>query len=1031
MNKQKVSFKNFIISFISALTLLGSIFPFNFNFNEKTAKASAITNVYNNAIYVTFEDGDTSWIKSTPTRYENTYSNLYKNALNDSPNSVKDYYNTMSYGSLNLETKFYSNSGNAVVVPYTLNELLPYSPNNTDGYYEYEAAVYSGSGTPSMLSTEYFNSTHKYNIYVCGESDSKHRGVPCDTDLSDGVGCKCAYESYKESSSENVVLFQHVEHYFRLQVALRSALSQVSTQITGNVDYDNDNYVDMISFIFPEMEAGTIKWGELLWAHQGQLNVQDVIPADYQNTFYLAFFLQSRGLRGGSNTEIQTLLKEIKVANKKVKRYICLTTDNLTSTSPLTDANGVKTLTNFVFAHELGHALGLPDYYVYDDDYTKDPVSYWDLMGYNYDGFPIYMTTYSRQLLNFTNNNNIQKISNNGTYTLKPTSYDEVKNNSQNSNNVLAYYLEDENYPNQKIYLEYRYKQGKYDSGPTYKANGLLIYRIDNGIKQTIEYSGMLSSGNFYGYPFNIEVLGIKSSGSFGNSNISVNTDALTFQNYNSSKDQSELRKNNVTFTNTGIVISNISVNSTTNEISFDVSFGSSEVDLSSVKLNGESQVNHEVNTSYTDLGIDFGDFSSSDFTYSVINNVKINELGQFTYIYNLTHNITKQTLTLTRTVNVKDTIKPIIILKGSTNLTLDNLDDYVEAGYEVSDNYDSKENITVQTFNDYDSTTNTYTITYTATDSSGNSQSATRVIKLNNPTKVFLKGETNIIHEVKTQYTDLGLVFNGCSENDFTIYTSSTININALGDYTYTYRVIEKSNSKELILTRKISVKDTTSPRIIVLQDAEIYKDEVDVYLQNNTVDYYDNFYAKSDITLDFSKETLEDRIILTYTATDPSNNKSVAKRILKFKYVLITDQNIDFIVDSSSLDDNLYKNSIIKISFKIKASSALELSRMENLNTITWQIDNVYKEKLNNKQSANLQFAEKGKHKIEIFINGRSVYTKEIFIVDSGTNNEIDSSTIGASLILIFGSIFLVVVISIPAIRKAKKKHQDLDNY
>lgn len=1026
MIKQKKKFK--FLYFIVIMLFLCSFMPF-VNFNIKKVQAST-TNILNNAIFVTFEDGETDWINSTLSSYDDTYLNLYNNALNLSPNSVNDYYDVMSYGSVNLETKFYTNSNQAVVVPFTLNELLPYSPLNKDGYFEYEAAVYSGTGTPSLLSLEHLSSTHKYNIYNCAKHSDYHSETPCDLDLSDGIGCMCAYEEYKKSTSENVVLYKHIEHYFRLLIALKSALSQVNTTITGDVDYNNDGYVDMLSFIFPKVEDNKVNWDELLWAHQSQLNILDYLPSYLQNPNLILNLLESRGLRNASIDDINIILAEIKIENKLPKNYICVTTEHLIGSTPLVDENGTKTLTNFVFAHELGHALGLADYYVYNNDTSSSgPVNYWDLMGYNYNGFPVYMSTYSRELLGFTNSSNVKKLETNGTYTLKPTTYDEVNNNSKNSNNVLAYYIEDENFPNQKIYLEYRYKQGKYDSGPSWKPDSLLIYRVDNGIKQTSEFSEMLSSGNFYGYPFNIEVLAAKDSGNFGNSNTSSIVDAITFQDYDSSKNQSELLKSDVTFKNTGIVIKDITINKITNELSFTLDFS---IDLSSITLNGETTIDHEVNTTYTDLGINFGSFNENYFNIEYTSTIKTNELGTYTYSYTVTYKKSNQVKTLTRIVNVKDTTAPTIILKGESTLTLASFDDYVESGFTVSDNYDSASLILVMiNVSDYDETTSSYTITYTATDSSENSNYVTRKIIIKKVIEVKLKGEQEITHEVKTNYVDAGLNFVNCSEEDFNITPSTNININALGQYIYKYTIIEKSTSNQTILTRTINVKDTIAPVIIVLDDVEIYKDELDSYLSANVVNYSDNYCSKSSIIFKEEKAEYDNKVEITYTATDSSGNKSSKTRTFKFKYLQIEQNNISFIVNSTSINNKLYVNSTINFSFSIKANSELDLSRMENIDKIIWKVDNITKQELDGKQNASLNFANSGEHIIEIYINDRKVYTKEITILNTNNTSSGETKPSSISFLVIVGAIFLVGISAIPTALAIKKKREDLDKY
>lgn len=1002
------------------------------NFESITkVQASSTTNVYNNAIFVTFEDGNTNWINETLSSYGDTFLNLYKNALNLSPNSVTDYYKTMSYGSINLQTNFYTNGNSAVVVPFTLNELLPYSPTNPDGYFEYEAAVYFGAGTPSMLSSGYLFSTHKYNIYTCAKNNSYHSDAPCDLDLSDGIGCMCAYNTAKANSSQNLVLYDHIEHYVRLIIALKSALSQVYTNITGDIDYNNDNYVDMLSFIFPEIESGKVNWSDLLWAHQGELNIADHISSFSIDTSELLETLQTRGLRNASEDELNLIFTDYKIENKTPKSYICLTTEHLTSSSPLIDKNGTKTLTNFVFAHELGHALGLADYYVYNDDTDTAPVNYWDLMGYNYNGFPIYMTTYSRELLGFTNSNNVVKIENNGTYTLKPTSYDEVSNNSINSNNVLAYYIEDENYPDQKIYIEYRYKQGKYDSGPSYKSNGIIIYRVDEGVVQQSGLDGLKSSGNFGGYPYNIEILATRSSGEFGNSNTNNLTNAITFQTYDNTKDQYDLSKSDVTFVNTGLVISNISINTTINEISFTIQFNNTPemVDLSSVTLNGTSLIDHEVKTSYSDLGINFGEFSETDFDININNLVDINTLGTYTYSYTLTYKATNQILTLTRTIVVKDTTAPTITLIGNSIEYVDSFSNYVEAGYTISDNYNSNSEMNINIQNEFNAETNTYIITYTVTDTSGNETRVTRTVKITG--NIYLNGESTVILEVKTQYSDLGLTFNNCSESDFQITPSSNLNVNVIGEYTYTYTIIEKLTDKQTILTRTIIVKDTTAPTLIVLDDVEIYKDELQNYLSENVVEYYDNYYDKSSLTfIENINDQDSNKYVITYTVIDPSGNKTEKSRTFKYKYIPIKQENIVFKINPTSINKKLYTNSVIKFTFSTKASAS-ELSRLEKINTVVWTIDGEVKTELNDKQEINLQFTNAGKHTIEISVNGNKVYSETITIIETTDNSQSEIDANDVSFLIILAVIFVIGGTAIPVTLKIKQKREGLDKY
>ncbi|MBQ7136630.1 MAG: D-alanyl-D-alanine carboxypeptidase family protein [Bacilli bacterium] len=89
----------------------------------------------------------------------------------------------------------------------------------------------------------------------------------------------------------------------------------------------------------------------------------------------------------------------------------------------------------------------------------------------------------------------------------------------------------------------------------------------------------------------------------------------------------------------------------------------------------------------------------------------------------------------LTRTVNVVDTVAPVIELINGNLLRLDYGMPYTEHGYNISDNYDSNENLKVNVTYDkeIDSyVSGTYIINYEVVDTSGNSSKVTREVIVN-----------------------------------------------------------------------------------------------------------------------------------------------------------------------------------------------------------------------------------------------------------------------------------------------------------
>lgn len=82
------------------------------------------------------------------------------------------------------------------------------------------------------------------------------------------------------------------------------------------------------------------------------------------------------------------------------------------------------------------------------------------------------------------------------------------------------------------------------------------------------------------------------------------------------------------------------------------------------------------------------------------------------------------------RVINVRENIKPEIILKGDSSITVDVFGVYEEPGYEVRDNYDMNLNDKVVITSDIDvNNVGEYVVTYTVSDSSGNTTSVSRVV--------------------------------------------------------------------------------------------------------------------------------------------------------------------------------------------------------------------------------------------------------------------------------------------------------------
>jgi prepilin-type N-terminal cleavage/methylation domain-containing protein len=175
------------------------------------------------------------------------------------------------------------------------------------------------------------------------------------------------------------------------------------------------------------------------------------------------------------------------------------------------------------------------------------------------------------------------------------------------------------------------------------------------------------------------------------------------------------------------------------------------------LKINGESLIRVQKNTTYTDLGAIAIDAKDGDITnnITVTNNVNtsIND------VYNVTYNITNsrgvsvqkiRTVVVVNDINSKDFTAPVITLLGSSSVEIFTGDTYVDAGATARDNKDG--NITnkiIVTNNVNTAVIGTYTVTYDVFDNNGNkATTVTRnvVVKFNNAVCFTFDSATNTI---------------------------------------------------------------------------------------------------------------------------------------------------------------------------------------------------------------------------------------------------------------------------------------------
>jgi hypothetical protein len=239
------------------------------------------------------------------------------------------------------------------------------------------------------------------------------------------------------------------------------------------------------------------------------------------------------------------------------------------------------------------------------------------------------------------------------------------------------------------------------------------------------------------------------------------------------------------------------------------------------ITVTGDTTVNHEQGTTYSDQGATAQDAVDGSVTITVTGSVEA-AAGTYTLTYSATDKA-GNTATASRTIIVADTIAPTIALIGSETIAHEQGTNYVDAGATATDAVDdSVEIVTTGTLNT--AIAGTYTLTYTATDQAGNISSATRTLVVADTAApvITLTGAVSINHEQGTSYVDAGATATDAVDDSVEVVITGTVNAATAGTYTLTYTATDQAGNISST-TRTLVVADTTGPLITVPTDISV----------------------------------------------------------------------------------------------------------------------------------------------------------------------------------------------------------------
>jgi hypothetical protein len=299
----------------------------------------------------------------------------------------------------------------------------------------------------------------------------------------------------------------------------------------------------------------------------------------------------------------------------------------------------------------------------------------------------------------------------------------------------------------------------------------------------------------------------------------------------------------------------------------------------------GDNPLSHEVVTSYVDLGASVSDasISTSGDTITVVTTgiVNPNVLGSYTKTYTAT-DASGNSSTATRTINVVDTVGPVITIAGDNPITVQYGANYIDAGATAVDALDGSVSVSLDSTWGTTDAFGTYTMTYSAVDAAGNISTAVRTVELvdTQGPEITIAGDNPVTVQYGANYVDAGAtaVDNYDGAVDVTL-DSTWGTTDAFGTYTMTYTATDSFGNTSTKV-RTVELVDTQGPVITILGANPVTVDYKSNYADPGAT-AVDNYDGAVDVTLDSTWGTDElGNHVMTYTATDSFGNTSTAVR-------------------------------------------------------------------------------------------------------------------------------------------------------
>ncbi len=243
------------------------------------------------------------------------------------------------------------------------------------------------------------------------------------------------------------------------------------------------------------------------------------------------------------------------------------------------------------------------------------------------------------------------------------------------------------------------------------------------------------------------------------------------------------------------------------------------------ISLSGDSDVIVEVNTTYSDEGAICSDNYDSECVVTFNNNVNINALGNYSVVYNANDSSGNDAVEVVRTVEVVDTVAPVISLSGDSDVIVEVNTTYSDEGAICSDNYDSE---CVVTFNNNVNINalGNYSVVYNANDSSGNDAvEVVRTVEVVDTTAPIITVLDKIEYTIGDGIPDFSTVLTVYDNYDGDLIDDITFDFEigdylSVGSYQLLISVIDSSGNSA---TEEVTIDVVLSTLLLTLEESEL----------------------------------------------------------------------------------------------------------------------------------------------------------------------------------------------------------------